>query len=77
MEKSLTHFSNKFTSCRQIAEPKTNSQQSVLNLCREMGIDVYDIGAKGRSSVGTFIDRSKILPLGICEENPEFQPAAA
>jgi DNA-binding transcriptional MerR regulator len=64
-EASLKLFSNRYSSCRQVAKLKGITQASILTLCKELRIEVMVVAAKGENGSPSFIDNTDLPLLGI------------
>lgn len=64
-DSSLRMFSDRYSSCRQLAKLKGMTQDSLLSLCKELRIELMDVSTNGNTGALTFIENVDLPLLGI------------
>jgi len=70
MENTLLGFSDQYISCQEVANMKSTTVRSVINLCQDLGVHLYKTPqADLFKDEVIWIDRSDVILLGISESD--------
>ena len=76
-EKSLNLFEERFISCKKLANMKSTTQKSVIELCHSMGVILYQLAdTRPNQKPAHWIDKKDMPLLGLYENERYFAKAA-